>query len=60
MDDTPPEFWSVPEVASHFRISVSAVWAALGRGEFRRVKIGGSTRIPYADIQAKYAEAGIH
>lgn len=46
-------FWSVPEVAALFRISKSAVWAALARGEFTRVKVGGSTRIPAEDIAAK-------
>lgn len=55
--ETNREFWSVPEVADLFRISKSSVWAALNRGEFRRVKIGGSTRIPRADIEAKCAEA---
>jgi len=53
------EFWSVPEVAAHFRISTSAVWAALARGEFRRVKVGGSTRIPADDIRAKYTAGGV-
>lgn len=46
------EFWSVGEVAALFRISRSAVWAALARGEFTRVKIGGSTRIPASEIRA--------
>jgi predicted DNA-binding transcriptional regulator AlpA len=50
--ETNREFWGVPEVAAFFRISESAVWAALARGEFTRVRIGGSTRIHRSEIHA--------
>lgn len=49
------EFMTVPEVAATFRLAESTVWAALARGEFTRVKIGGSTRIPASEVRAKSA-----
>ncbi len=49
------EFMTVPEVAATFRLAESTIWAALKRGEFTRVKVGGSTRIPAAEVRAKSA-----
>ena len=59
-DDAPPEkpkakplpgqLLKVDELAERFHVSKYTVHRMLGRGELRCVKVGGSTRIPEAEV----------
>ena len=52
-------FLTVQEVAGRYRVSRSAIFGALRRGEIASVKVGGSRRIPFSEIDRLEREGGM-
>jgi excisionase family DNA binding protein len=48
----PIELLDVPEAARRLGLARSSLYAALGRGEVRAVRIGGRVTIPSSEIEA--------
>lgn len=47
---------TVPEVAAYLNVSRSTVYNLMDQGKLRWVKIGGSRRVKWADVESLVAE----
>ena len=49
--EPPRAFWTVPEVAAHFRVSERLIWSQVKREEIACVRIGRTVRISDSEVR---------
>lgn len=55
--ETPPDFLTVRELADYLRVSRRTAYQLIYDGQVPHVRVGGSIRIPRADLARRLAES---
>jgi len=58
MDHSPPQFYTVAEVAQMMRVSGMTIYRLIRSGELRALRVGHSYRVPAQALEQFLADGG--